>query len=55
MAFQHISDSYCYLPSPPPLPFPSSPPLPLLPHPPPEKKCAFTKELLSLVSFEFQN
>ena len=50
MAFQHISDSYCYLPSPPPLPFPYSPP-----PPPPPKKCAFTKELLSLVSFEFQN
>ena len=33
-----------------------SPPLPLLPTPtPPRKKCAFTKELLSLVSFEFQN
>ena len=52
MAFQHISDSYCYLPSPPPLPFPySSTPTP----PPPRKKCAFTEELLSLVSFEFQN
>ena len=50
MAFQHISDSYCYLPSPPPLPFPYSP---TPTHP--RKKCAFTKELLSLVSFEFQN
>ena len=32
-----------------PLPIPFSPSLP------PRKKCAFTEELLSLVSFEFQN
>ena len=49
LAFQYISDSCCYLPS--PFPSPSPPPSP----PPPRKKCAFTEELLSLVSFEFQN
>ena len=49
LAFQYISDS-CLLPAL-PLPIPFSPFLP----PPPRKKCAFTKELLSLVSFEFQN
>ena len=48
LAFQYISDSCCYLPS--PFPSPSPPP-----SPPPRKKCAFTEELLSLVSFEFQN
>ena len=34
---------------------PSPSPTPPPPPPPPRKKCAFTKELLSLVSFEFQN
>ena len=45
----HIRTATC----PPLLPSPSPTPPP--PPPPPPKKCAFTKELLSLVSFEFQN